>query len=59
MFLDADEQEENDSAKGQLPTRQAGAEGGATAGGAAAEEGIGSTDAETATSVVPPTEQEP
>jgi len=58
MFLDADEQEEHDSAKGQVPTRQGGAEeGGANAGGAAAEEGTSSTEA--AISVAPPTEQEP
>jgi len=60
MFLDADEQEEDDTAKGQVPTRQGGAEeGGANAGGAAAEEGTGSTDAETASLAAPPTEQEP
>jgi len=58
MFLDADEQEENDSAGGQLPTRQAGAEGRVGAGGTAAEEGASSTDAGTAPSVAPPVEQE-
>ena len=55
MFLDADEQEENEIAKSQIPTRQAGTE----AGNAAAEDGRGSADAETATSVVPSVEQEP
>jgi len=55
MFLDADEQEDNDLAK---PARQAGTAGGTDDGGTPAEEGTSSTVAETAASVAPPVEQE-